>query len=262
MEAVSILLILFTAMPIYAQDPGDLYSSMWDKGVAVILYQDQFGTGWWVDRTHLVTAAHVVDFQSNARVIVMHGDYEARGTAIYVNQLHDIAVIRVDREPTYQYIWSLSRKDPEKALKIFVIGYPYELYKIVGDMKRMSTVPRVAQGIVAWVHSDKKIFEFQAATDSGNSGGPIVDEDGNVVGVVSFALRGNVAVLYYGTSVSAVKEALDRLGIRYRVGLASPEIAFDTSQPILIAALTGVFAALLTVIILVPVMVRRPWARP
>ncbi len=237
----------------------DLYSSMWDKGVVVILYQHKYGTGWWVEKRHIVTAAHVVSFQSNARVSIIHGDYESTGTVIYVNQLHDIAVIRVEREPqSAYYIWSLAKNDPEKALRIFVIGYPFELYKIVGDIRKMSTMPRVAQGIVAWTHPEQKIFEFQASTDTGNSGGPIVDENGNVVGVVSFALQGNVASLYYGTSISAVKDALERLGIRYRTGLSAGVAEnIDPGQPVLAAAVIGAFAAIITVMILVPAMRRR-----
>ncbi len=259
------VLIEISTLSIVIATGQDLYSSMWDKGVVVVIYGDQYGTGWWVEKRHIVTAAHVVDFQTNARVNIIRGDYQSIGTVLYVNQFYDIAIIKVENEPETYYIWSLAKDDPEKAAKIFVVGYPYELYQLIGDIKKMSTMPRVAQGIVAWVHPDRKIFEFQAATDSGNSGGPVVDEDGNVVGVVSFALRGNVAVLYYGTAISAVKDALERVDVKYKVGLSSTakSTSSSTYQSIFLAAIVGGLAALVTVIILVPAAMRggKAWAR-
>ncbi len=262
---IAVLINISILVIIIASGQSDLYSSAWDKGVVVVLYQDKYGTGWWVEKRHIVTAAHVVNFQSNTRVNIIHGDYESVGTVIYVNQLYDVAIVRVEREPaSAYYIWSLSRKDPEKAITIFVVGYPYELYRLVGDIRKMSTMPRLAQGIVAWTHPEKKLFEFQATTDAGNSGGPIVDESGNVVGLVSFALKGEVTSLFYGTSVSAIKEALSRLNINYKVGL-STDIGGTASsaRPALIAAFVGAFAAIITMLILIPVMRgNKAWARP
>ncbi len=260
------VLIMISLLAVIIATGQDLYSSMWDKGVVVVIYGDQYGTGWWVEKRHIVTAAHVVNFQTNARVSILHGDYESTGIVIYVNQLYDVAIVRVEREPqSAYYIWSLARNDPDKALTIFVIGYPYELYRIVGDIRKMSTMPRVAQGIVAWVHPEKKIFEFQAATDSGNSGGPITDESGNVVGIVSFAMKGNVATLFYGTVISAVKDALERLNINYKTGLGGvvSGTSSSTYQSIFLAAIVGGLAVLVTVMILVPAAMRggKAWAR-
>ncbi len=240
-----------------AQAAGsDLYSSLWDKGVVVVLYGSQYGTGWWVDKYYIVTAAHVVNFQSNVKVTLIHGDYQAVGRVIALDSLHDVAVIRAEKAPSSQYIWSLSIGDPDKGEQIFVIGYPFELYKIVGDLNAMSDNPRIAEGIVSWYYPEKQLFEFQASTDSGNSGGPIVDASGNVVGLVSFALEGNAANMYYGTSVSAIKTVLARAGVSYRVGLSSA-VSETTRQSYLVPALVGGLAALIVTIMVVPMVKKR-----
>ncbi|RLG89932.1 MAG: hypothetical protein DRO36_06945 [Candidatus Hecatellales archaeon] len=242
----------------HAAAADELYSSMWDKGVVVVLYGSQYGTGWWVNEEYIVTAAHVVNYQSAGKCTVIHGDYESVAYVVYVDSLHDVAVLKVERKPSGEiYVWSLSARDPEKGQEIYVVGYPFELYKIIGDIGVMSSNPRVSQGIVNWVYPDKELFEFQASTDSGNSGGPIVDVSGNVVGLVSFALEGNVANMYYGTSVSAIKEALSRIGVKYRVGLSSALTSSGSSsvmQPAMIAAVAGGAAAIVTTSLMVPML--------
>jgi len=229
---------------------------MWDKGVVVVLYGDKYGTGWWVDKQYLVTAAHVVGWTSNVKVTLIHGDYVATGYVIYTDRVHDIAIIKADKPPTSQYIFSLAIADPEKGQRIFVIGYPNELYKIIGDVEIMSSNPRIAEGIIAWVYPDKQLFEFQASTDAGNSGGPIVDENGNVLGIVSFAMPGEITYLFYGTSVSAIKEALSKVGVKYRVGLSSTLTTTSASvlQPAVIAAVVGGAAAIVMTSLMLPML--------
>ena len=217
--AVLIMIILLSCILVFGDE---LYSSMWDKGVVVVLYGSQYGTGFWVHEEYIVTAAHVVNFRSNVRATVVHGDYQSIAYVIYVDSLHDVAVLRVEKKPSSTiYIWSLSLKGPEKGQRVFVIGYPFELYKIIGDIGKMSSNPRICEGIVAWVYPDKSLFEFSAATDAGNSGGPIVDSNGNVLGLVSFAMPGKVTYLFYGTSIDAIKAALEKCGVKYRVGLGA-----------------------------------------
>ncbi len=248
----AILFILFFILPVYAQ-PEQLYSSSWDKGVLVVLYGDQYGTGWFVHNKYIVTAGHVVQYQVNAKVTLIKGDYSGVGLVIYTDALYDIAIIKVEKPPSEIYIFSLAAKDPEKGQRIFVLGYPFELYKITGDLAKMSLNPRISMGVAAWIEMEKKIFEISASVDSGNSGGPITDEFGNVIGLVSFALTGKAATLYYGTSVSAIKEALSKNGVSYRVGLSSTIAAVERStisSQLLIAIAVGAASAIVSTFII------------
>jgi len=255
-----IVLVLLVMASVAGARVSDLYSSSWDKGVVVVLYGTQYGTAWWINENHLVTAAHVVNYQSHITVTIMHGDYTGKATVIYVDQVHDIAILRADSRPASQYIFKLSTRGPEKGDTIFVIGYPFELYKIVGDLQKMSANPRVTQGVVAWVYPEKYLFEFSAATDSGNSGGPIVDAYGNVIGLVSFAMSGEAATLYYGSSVEAIKQACRSVGVKYYSGLSSGILSTSGSTPVnpaLVGAIAGGIAAVLTTVMIIPVIKSR-----
>ena len=265
--ACFLVLVTVTAATTLADTPFNAttvknYAVLWNNGVVVVLVGQQYGTGWWVSDHYLVTAAHVVNYQSNIKVTLVHVDWVSTGVVVYVDNAHDVAVIRADGRPANQYVFSLALSMPNQGTQIYVIGYPFELYKITGDIKVMSANPRVTQGIISWIYPDKKIFEFSAPTDAGNSGGPIVTYDGAVVGLVSFALEGKVANMYYGSSVSAIKAALKAAGVKYRTALGvggAPALGAGSTyyQPWIVAIALGVGASVVTTALLMPMVRRR-----
>ena len=250
------MLLIIVYPVVVSAETVDLYSSSWDKGVVVVLYGSKYGTGWWVNEHYVVTAAHVMDYSSNVEVSILHGDYKAVGEVVYIDEIYDIAIIRVDNPPSQQYVFKLSLKSPSKGDTIFVIGYPYEIYRITKDLKIMSATPRVVQGIIAWVYPDENIFEFSAPTDAGNSGGPIVNENGEVVGLVSFALKGEAATMYYASDVNTIKQACDKAGVKYYVSLGSSvdSLTEKTENPWVIAAVAGAGAGLVSTFTLIHII--------
>jgi S1-C subfamily serine protease len=73
----------------------------------------------------------------------------------------------------------LRSDDVELGEDVLVAGYPY------GDI--FSNTIKVTKGIVSanrGMGDDTGQFQMDAAVQSGNSGGPIYDENGNIVGVV------------------------------------------------------------------------------
>ena len=183
--------------------------------MAVVVYGSQYGTGWWVAKDTLVTAAHVVSWTKNATVTVIRGDWKTSGVAVYVNAQTDIAVIRTEGMPLDAHVYPVaSRVDEQRTL--YVIGYPYELVQIEkGDLASASNDPRIAKGFSAWYNHNYHLIEFQATTDAGNSGGPVIYSNGAVVGLVSFALTGKAGVLYFASDADAIRAALDKAGVHY-----------------------------------------------
>jgi len=234
------------------------YSLNLDKAVVVVLYKDQYGTGWFVDKNYLVTAGHVVAYTEGAQVEVVHGEYRTQGVVVHVDRTHDVAVIRVNEAWPDAKILSVAT-DVSKGMQIMVIGYPFELYQLTGSIDEMSVNPRASFGHVNWVDPNKNIFEIGARTDAGNSGGPIIEMSKNaVVGLVSFALHGEVATLYYGTSCVAIAKDLAAWNIPFHTvkveQAATPKPAgMNYYQPdratIVMAAAGGVIALLVGVVI-------------
>lgn len=177
--------------------------------------QDVYGTGWFINHDHVVTAYHVVAECSHPRLI--RAPWVSNATVEAYDSELDIAVLRVANPPSWArgipLTPSVSIGDP-----VYIIGYPIQIYEETKDLAAMSRIPRVASGTVSWIHPEKPIFQFDIPTDAGNSGGPVISKrTGGAVGLVVYARPGIVSEGYFGLRMDAVAKFLDEHGIEYCV---------------------------------------------
>jgi len=126
---------------------------------------------------------------------------------------------------------------PQPTSTIYIIGYPFELLQVLGDLRTLSENPRVLESRLTW--SASGLIELGGITDAGNSGGPVLDYYGNVIGVVSFALRGEAGTLYFATSAGNLKALCDRYSIAYTEGMSGILPDQIVQNPAAIAAITA-----------------------
>jgi serine protease Do len=136
------------------------------------------GTGWaaWQanGNTYLITANHVahdaLDYGTH-QVTVKQKTRSWQGTIIRTDSTNDLAVIRVNGEiapPLWQT--PTDSISPAPGDKLLLVGSPYGLEGTV------------TTGIVSRVSYNQ--IQTDAAANPGNSGGPAVDNHGNIVGVL------------------------------------------------------------------------------
>jgi len=219
----------------------------WDKGVAIVTADGLYGTGWWISKDVIVTAGHVVEFKYKT-VDIIKGSYHGKGNTIYIDKKRDIAVIKVQNPPNEDdiFVFRLAKK-LKKTETIYVIGYPYELLQIQSDVKKLSDNPRIARGTISWIDTEHGLAEITAHTDAGNSGGPVVNADGEVVGLVTFAIIGKASTLYFITISPEVKEVLNSAGVPYRQELG---VSHETKQMLKYGLIGGFIAFLFVMVIL------------
>ena len=139
------------------------------------------GSGFLYDDTHVVTNEHVVVGSEEIDLQYRNGDWT--GTRLAGKDYYgDLAVLEVDHVPDGVAPLALSDRNPVVGQEVLAIGNPLELE---GSM---------SQGIVSGVNrsidpewrefSFPNIVQTDAAVNPGNSGGPLVDLDGEVVGVI------------------------------------------------------------------------------
>jgi putative serine protease PepD len=132
----------------------------------------------------IVTNAHVV---GNARTVHvrLNGESEPRDAAVVAaDSLRDLALLRVDAKGLSPATFA-APDDIRLGDEVLAIGYALDLD---GD-------PTVTLGIVSALHrtlntesgSLKGLIQTDAAVSSGNSGGPLVDALGRVVGITTLA---------------------------------------------------------------------------
>ena len=140
---------------------------------------DLGGTGMVLDKNHVLTCRHVVcDITPNKKQTFQGIDCTIEDIKPHPDSKYDIAVIRVSGP--LNPIDGLLFQSPVVAQTVFTLGYP-----CVPHSK--TAVLTIHQGAVTCEPFDSfslgELFMYSAITRPGNSGGPVVSDDGYVVGM-------------------------------------------------------------------------------
>ncbi|WP_181686224.1 S1C family serine protease [Halorhabdus salina] len=148
------------------------------------------GSGLVYDDSHLVTNEHVV---ADAQDIFVRyrttgwRDAEVVGTDVY----SDLAVLRVDDHPDAAQPLPLVETDPAVGTEVVAIGNPFGLSGTVSS-GIVSGVDRTLSAPNNFNIPDT--IQTDAPVNPGNSGGPLVDLRGRVVGVISAGGGDNIGL--------------------------------------------------------------------
>jgi len=146
-----------------------------NKGLSELI-EASSGTGFAVSYLgHIVTNEHVIN--ACERINVRNTEnVTLEAEVIAIDERNDLAVLKADVEPLQ--ILAISENNPEQLQNIFVAGFPWG--------ERVSSLLTITDGMVtnpSGVGNNFANFTHNAAIQPGNSGGPIVNFGGNVVGV-------------------------------------------------------------------------------
>ncbi|MEZ5306303.1 MAG: trypsin-like peptidase domain-containing protein [Pyrinomonadaceae bacterium] len=179
------------------------------------------GSGFIVDsRGHIVTNYHVVEGADGISVKLQNGDvFEAR--VLGVDEETDLAVLKIDAGKPLPFV-SFGNSDEAKIGEwVLAIGSPFGLARTV-TAGIISQTNRSTEGGNVF----QKFLQTDAAINRGNSGGPLVDMAGNVIGVnsqiatstgdyngIGFALPSNEADYVYRQILAHGKVKRGYLGV-------------------------------------------------
>jgi len=162
---------------------------------------------------YVITNSHVIE---GCQDVVIHTPLKDIKMRVVSNDpKNDLALLKGNFKPLA--VFSLSTKSPEITQDIFVAGYPFGY--------RVSSSVKVTKGIISsltGIGNDFSNFQMDAALQSGNSGGPVLDNMGNVVGVAVAKLDAMKMLkdtgslpenTNFGIKSSVVKSVLDSSGV-------------------------------------------------
>lgn len=141
-----------------------------------------YGTGFIIsEEGYIVTNYHVVDGASSV-LVTMYNDKSYAAEVIGYEETNDIAVIKIKPDGKIQSLIYGKSSDLEVGDSLYVIGNP------LGDLTFTLTTG-VVSALNRLIDTDTgmqiNMFQTNAAINSGNSGGPVFDEHGFVVGIAS-----------------------------------------------------------------------------
>jgi S1-C subfamily serine protease len=135
-------------------------------------------TGFLVDgKGYLITNAHVVENAKNLIVENIKGDqYTAK--VVYSNSVTDLSILKIT-DTSFNKVTNLpytfTKTGAELAEPVFTLGYPRE--EVVYGEGYLS-----AQ---SGYYGDTTSYQISISANPGNSGGPVIDQNGEVIGIIS-----------------------------------------------------------------------------
>ena len=145
--------------------------------VEIVTYDDT-GTetaqasGFFISPQRIITNAHVVDGAYSAEIFTDQAYYD-RVTILNADKDMDLAILRVDAQDEIP-LQINSDAELKPGQRVIAIGHPLGLHKTLSD------------GLIGAVRTvdEVQFVQITAPISGGSSGGPLLDEEGRVIGVV------------------------------------------------------------------------------
>ena len=154
----------------------------------------------------VVTNSHVIKNAQQIRV-VLNDRREFPATVLLADELSDIAVLKLEDDNEALPVLAIDeREDLQVGDLVLAIGNPFGVGQTVTN-GIISALNRTETGI-----SDSGSFiQTDAAINPGNSGGPLVDMDGDVIGINTaiFSRSGTSAGVGFAVPAQMVKRVVD-----------------------------------------------------
>jgi S1-C subfamily serine protease len=144
----------------------------------------------------IITNYHIIDGANKIYVRGINSDFNKRYNAKVVvsDKINDLAIIQIDDKKfktSGNIPFSIKTKRAEVGESVFVLGYP--LRSTMGDEIKLST------GVISsqtGFKGDVTTYQISAPVQPGNSGGPVFDSKGNLIGVLNAKHSGAESVSY------------------------------------------------------------------
>ncbi len=196
--------------------------STWLDAVVLLITGPAYCSGVLIDdRGTVATAYHCVASGLRPRVIT-RDNQEGKGRIIATRPREDIALVSVPALANRGTFLDIHDDQPQQGDRVYGMGHPFAPAAERSEAMEGMLLWSVTEGIVSAV--GPRLIQTDAALNPGNSGGPVVDAQGRIVGITSRKLGGdNVAFL---SSAQQLRELIADpgkpffLGGHWQVGLS------------------------------------------
>lgn len=223
------------------------------------------GTGFLINtQGYLLTNNHVIEAMAGtkAQILIVDGDNTAKknlkpARLIWTSKTKDIAIIKVDNLSD-RPILKFTDKIPSEGDDIFAIGYPAVANE--HELNKEKIESTVTKGALSKVVSDgvegiaTKVLQHDVAVNPGNSGGPLLNSCGNVIGINTQAISASgdrlIQGFFYSSHISASIKTLKDRGIDFKLETASCQSKSNSNTGLygVISSIIGIIIALIAIV--------------
>lgn len=196
------------------------------------------GTGFAVSREgHILTNVHVVSGCS--KITAKIGGVELSVQTVSLDPRNDLALLKISG--SFSNVLPL-REGTRVQLGEAVVVFGYPLQGVLSNSLNMTTGNISA---LAGLGDDASSLQFTAPIQPGNSGGPLVDSSGNVVGVVTSKLSPHWAAknigdipqnVNFALKASVIRDFLESRGVEYLTKASAAAIPVTDLPAIVLGA--------------------------
>ena len=189
------------------------------------------GTGFALNNGYLVTNWHVADGAQTIHVYGIRGDFKKKYIAEVVtrDKINDLAILKISGNgfPGFGTVpYKVKTSTAEVAEDVWVLGFP--LTMIMGDEIKY-TDGRISA--LSGFDGDVSMYQISAPIQSGNSGGPVFDDNGNVIGIACAGIDNRLAQnANYAVKSSYLKNLVDAMQIANVLPTASQMANYPRRQ--------------------------------
>ena len=173
------------------------------------------GSGFAIAEGYIATNYHVISGAKSIRIKGIEGNFDKsyKGAVVACDKDNDISILKIV-DKTYDGIGTIPYKIGKTMVdvgeNIFVLGYP--------AVDTMGEEIKVTEGIISsssGFRGNSSMYQISAAVQPGNSGGPLFDDEGTIIGIVC-AKHADAENANYAVKISNLFSLINssNLGIR------------------------------------------------
>lgn len=174
------------------------------------------GTGFAFADGYIATNHHVTNGAKTIRIKGIDGNNEKayKGYVVVSDKEHDLSIVKIvdsKFEGFGQIPYKLGKSSVDVGDDIFVLGYPMT--------STMGNEIKLTDGIISsstGFKGDESMYQISAAVQPGNSGGPVFNEDGSVIGIVC-GKHSNAENANYAIKVSYLYSLINSANINVEI---------------------------------------------
>lgn len=228
-----------TTSAIEREQLKELYSDYVFRSGSSDYVIESFGSGFVIKaedgETLIATNNHVIENDHKGIFVWVTDQKAVHAEVVFSVPEKDLSVIRVkdsiNKEPV-----RLAEVDASRGEAVYAVGFPGAGNILSDSLARTSDEATITDGIISAVRSfsavdgggSAKIFQINAAVNSGNSGGPLFNTEGKVIGVNTYSIGGGTQGVFGAVAVSELHTLLKA----YQIEISEETSTQVETQPV------------------------------